>query len=416
MKLQSFGTSDTGRFREHNEDAYLENHRLGLFAVADGMGGHQAGEVASHLAVDVLSAEINHHQKLLATYAHGPNPRLKRSILALLEEAFKKASRRIHEAGCLDETRRGMATTLSALLIVGRSAFIAHAGDSRVYLLRGGAIHRLTQDHTLIAEQLRRGLINPDEVPNLEPYRGVLTRAVGLMAGVEVDSLHLDIAPGDRFFLCSDGLNETVTDEEILAMFTQHSLDELTHHLIALANQRGCSDNLTALAVSMPDFVLDDGDMEVDRKMEALRQIPLFERLSYSELVKSLSLAHLENRRKGDIIFRQGDVGDRLYIILRGMVDVLRDGTYLTALQRGEHFGEMTLVDNGPHSATVRAATDCDLLTIERADFYHLLQEEPHLAVKILLAFVGVLSDKLRDTTRAFAEHRRRINETRPSN
>jgi serine/threonine protein phosphatase PrpC len=411
MKLQSCGVSDVGRVRDHNEDSYLENHRLGLFVVADGMGGHNAGEVASQLAVDVISAEIHAHQKLATTYAYGPTPHLKRQMLNMLEEAVQKACRRIYEASVADEEKRGMGTTLSALNLVGRSAFLAHVGDSRIYLIRDKQIHLLTHDHTLINEQLRKGLITEEEVPNLAQYRNVITRGVGLLKSVEVDTLHVELAPGDRFFMCSDGLHDPIKDEEILDMFTQHSLEELTHRLIALANERGGRDNITALAVAIPDLPMAEDDIEVNKKLETLRQIPFFERLSYSELVKALNLAQLQQRRKGDIIIRQGDVGDKLFIIIRGTVDILRDDVYLTSLERGGHFGEMSLIDNDVRSATVRASSDCDLLTIERHDFYHLLQEEPQLSVKILMAFVGVLSGRLRDTTRAFSDWRRHMNE-----
>lgn len=411
MKINSFGLTDVGQKRDHNEDCFIENHSLGLFVVADGMGGHNAGEVASQMAVDIISAEVHKHEKLMATYNHGPTSKLKRQILSMFENSVLKACASIYETSQRDEATRGMGTTVSALLIVGMSGFLAHVGDSRIYLLRSGDLHHLTMDHTLINEQVKRGLLTAEEAANVTQYRNVITRGVGLLRSVEVDTMHFEIAASDRFLLCSDGLTEYLKDEEIPQMFDQQSLEDVTRRLIALANQRGGKDNITAVTVEIPDLPVSEGEIEVHRKLQALRKIPLFEKLTYSELVKALNLTSIEHRSKGDIIIREGEMGDSMFIIVRGAVDVMRDNVYLTSLERGGHFGEMSLVDNVERSATVRASKDCNLLVIERADFYQLLKEEPHLGVKILLAFVDVLSGRLRDTTRAFSEWRKKMTE-----
>jgi len=411
MKIKSFGLSDVGQKRPHNEDCFLENHSLGLFVVADGMGGHKAGEVASQIAVDVISAEVHKHRKLMDTYNHGPTQNLKRQILSKLEDAVIAACQAIYRTAEQDESKRGMGTTLSAMVIVAQSAFIAHVGDSRIYMIRDERIHQITEDHTLINEQLKKGLITEDEVENLSQYKNVITRGVGLLKSVEVDTLHIEIAPADRFLLCSDGLHEYLSHREILEMFNQQNLEDLTQDLIRMANDRGGKDNITAITVEIPDLPLSEGSIEVNHKLKTLRQIPMFEKLSYSELVKALNITQIESRPKGDIIIRQGDMGDRMYIIVQGTVDVMNDNVYLNTLERGGHFGEMSLLDNNPRCATVRASTDCNLLIIERNDFYHLMQEEPHLSVKILMSFVGVLSNRLRQTTSAFSEWRKQITE-----
>ncbi len=415
MKLRSYGLSDVGRKRTHNEDSLLDNQKLGLFAVADGMGGHNAGEVASRLAVDTLATQISEHTKLLETFAHGPTPRIKRQILDMLDHCVQKACQHIYETAQSDAGKQGMGTTLSVLLVVGRSAFVAHVGDSRVYLIRKNEVHPLTEDHTLVQEQVRKGLLTPEEAVDF-PYKNVITRGVGLLQRVQVDTLHMETSPGDRFLLCSDGLYEYLSNEEIQSMFDQQSLEDITRRLIELANGRGGKDNLTALAVELPDLPFEGDEIEVNRKLDALRQIHLFEQLSYSELVKVLNIARIEKKQKGSIIIREGDMGDCMYIIVHGSVDILKDSVYLTTLKRGRHFGEMSLVDNDVRSATVRASSDCDLLTIERSDFYTMLREEPHLSVKILVSFVNILSMRLRDTTRAFSESRRRIAEINAAN
>ncbi len=410
MKLQSYGLSEVGQVRPHNEDSFLDNQRLGLFVVADGMGGHQAGEVASRMATDVVSAEVYRRQKLLETYRHGPTTDLRRQILWMLEEAVQKASQKIHELGETEAGKQGMGTTLSLLLLIDKSAFIAHVGDSRIYLIRDGQLHHVTEDHTLVQDQIKKGLLTPEEIKAF-PYKHVITRGVGLLQSVSVDTMHVEVAPADRFLLCSDGLYEYLPDEEIQSMFDQQSLQDITRRLVELANSRGGKDNITAVTVEVPDLPLSEGDIQVNRKLEALRQIPLFERLNYSELVKTLNIVQIEHRKKGDIIIREKEAGDRMYILVRGSADVIKDNILLTTLDRGKHFGEMALIDNSVRSATVRAAKDCDLLVIERNDFYNLLHQEAHLSVKILLSFVQVMSTRLRETSQAFSESRRRIAE-----
>ena len=408
MKINFSALSDVGQKRKHNEDSYLANPRLGLFIIADGMGGHNAGEVASQMAVDIFSAEVHKHEKLLESYKHGPTGGLKRQILDMMEEAVNTACTNIFQTAEREQARKGMGTTLSALLLAGQSGFIAHAGDSRVYLIRDGKTHHLTEDHTLVQEQIKRGLLSQEEAVNF-PYRNVVTRGVGLLSRIPVDTMHFEVVAGDRFLLCSDGLYDYFSDEEMAAMFEQPNLESLIRRLVELANERGGKDNLTGITVEVPELELTPGQIEVNRKVEALRKISLFERLNYPELVKALNIAQLVRYAEGDTIIREGEEGECMYILLSGRVEVLANDLVFKVLEKGGHFGEMSLIDKDVRSATVRAAENCDLLVIHRTDFFHLLNQEPHLAIKILLSFVNSLSGRLRETTAAFLDSRRRI-------
>ncbi len=410
MKYGSSSLSDVGSKRTHNEDSFVDNPQMGMFAVADGMGGHQAGEVASQIAMDVFSTEIHQRKKLLDAYRHGPTTSLKRQILKMLEEIVLKACKTIWDTAQSDPAKKGMGTTFSAIVFAGRSGFLAHVGDSRIYLVRDGRVHHLTEDHSLLQDHLKKGLLRDEEVEKF-PYKNVVTRAVGIMESAQVDTLHMEVTPGDHFLICSDGLYEYIGDEEIPGMFTDRSLGEITKHLIDLANQRGGKDNITAVLIGIPDLPLSEGELEVNRKLDALRKITLFENLSYSELVKVLNIVQIVRKKRGDILIREGEPGDSMYIIANGAVDILKDDVYLTTLESGGHFGEMSLIDNDRRSATVRAAKDCDLLMIDRNDFYHLLHSEAHLSIKVLLNFLGELSGRLRETTRAFSEWKRKIND-----
>jgi serine/threonine protein phosphatase PrpC len=242
LVIYAWATSDVGRKRSHNEDRYLVAHDVGLFAVADGMGGHQGGEVASALAVQTLDSHIRHHRARLTSSADGGFE----SVGALLIESLQRANTAIRAAGVEDPTLRGMGTTTTSILFVGGRALVAHVGDSRAYLVRRGRISQLSQDHSLVAQQLRAGAIT-DEQARTSPYKNIITRAVGVDDTVTVDLVAVDVLDGDTFVLCSDGLSGLVTDDEIGAVTTGNFLHRVPDTLVDLANERGGSDNITVV-------------------------------------------------------------------------------------------------------------------------------------------------------------------------
>lgn len=409
MNLRSSAKSDIGRKRRQNEDCFVENNQLGLFVVADGMGGHNAGEIASRLACDWVSGEIARRKDLLADYVKTPSLEKRRAILRVLEGIVQQASAVVYESGEREAGQHGMGTTLSTLLIAGPSAFIAHVGDSRIYLLRDEEIHQLTDDHTLLAEHVRKGLLKRDEADEMSEFCNIITRGVGILPSAEVDTLHVELAPNDRFLLCSDGLYDYLDAKEIGAILGEAELESTVDKLIELANGRGGRDNLTALAVEIADLVLAPEQVEVRRKLEVLRQIPLFSKLSYAELVKILNIVTIKHAHTDELLIREGEEGDRFFIIVQGAVDVFKDGVSLVTLERGGHFGEMSLVSLAPRSATVRAALPTSLLVMGREEFFGLLESEPPLAIKVLLSFVTVLSERLSETNQSVSDWRRRF-------
>jgi PPM family protein phosphatase len=227
---QTAGGTDTGRKRRHNEDAYVCEPPL--FAIADGMGGAQAGEVASQLAAAALTE---------STPAGGGEQR----VAQLIQEA----NRRVHHRASIDAATTGMGTTMTVALVAedGRVAF-GHVGDSRAYLLRDAQLEQLTDDHTLVAELVRRGELSPADA-ELHPQRSVITRALGTDPDVDVDTFSVQGRDGDVFLLCSDGLSSMV-DEETIERIVEHSRGDLataTRELIHAANRGGGEDNITAI-------------------------------------------------------------------------------------------------------------------------------------------------------------------------
>jgi protein phosphatase len=235
MRLrETSGVTDAGRKRRRNEDAYIVQPPL--FAVADGMGGAQAGEVASRLAVDAFR-EFHDADEL------EPEER----VTAIIQEA----NRRIYERAREDTQASGMGTTITAALVGDESISIGHVGDSRAYRLRGGLLEQLTDDHSLVADLVRGGRLTPEEA-DAHPQRSVITRALGTDSKVDVDAFSFEAAPGDVILLCSDGLTTMVTDEEIVATVGEAtSLERAAKQLVKAANRRGGEDNVTVVLFAL---------------------------------------------------------------------------------------------------------------------------------------------------------------------
>jgi len=243
MTLKAFAVSDVGRRRETNEDSFLLEQGQGLFAVADGMGGHAAGEVASRLAIDTLKEALHRDApaRSFGTTDEAGN---------WLREAVIEANKRIWDSIRQHEEQRGMGTTVVALLRSGDDAVIGHVGDSRIYLLRGGALHRMTSDHSWVNEQVKLGLLS-DEAAQRHPMRNIVTRALGSRTEATAELREEGIRPGDVFLLCSDGLNTMVPDPEIEAILQRSGEDpeRACRELVSRANERGGEDNTTVVVV-----------------------------------------------------------------------------------------------------------------------------------------------------------------------
>jgi protein phosphatase len=240
MGIHAFGLSDVGRRRQANEDSFLVDPERGLFAVADGMGGHAAGEVASRLAIEAVSDSID---------AGGDDVwRDAESLLAAAQGAVQAANQKIAEAISSSVQLRGMGTTLVAALSRGEDLVVAHVGDSRAYLLRGGTIRRLTRDHSWVNEQVQLGVLSEEEASR-HPFRNVITRALGGSEPVPVDAVATSLEEGDMVLLCTDGLNGMVSDSDILGL-VQTAGDDLegaVTRLVAAANTAGGEDNVTVV-------------------------------------------------------------------------------------------------------------------------------------------------------------------------
>jgi serine/threonine protein phosphatase PrpC len=245
LELHVAARTDVGRARPHNED-YVDYHipqdgrqltRKGsIFLVADGMGGHRAGEVASRGAVRAVIPRY---------YAESGN-----DVAASLVSAFRSASQQLHHQAQVDPSKAGMGTTLVAAVVLGHKLYVANVGDSRAYLLNRHGMTQITEDHSWVEEQVRAGLLT-EEQARRHPQRNLVTRALGSKPSVEVDIFESEIRAGDSLLLCSDGLTNLVSDAEISAIAQQYAPEEAARLLVAKANERGGNDNITVLIVSV---------------------------------------------------------------------------------------------------------------------------------------------------------------------
>jgi PPM family protein phosphatase len=284
MKTQAWATTDVGLKRDHNEDSYLCSPALDLYAVADGMGGHLGGERASRLAVEILEREIEAKAGALRaepgsevrprlplgpseTSATGPyewdphpvtDPLQKQpdtrpgggvhpAALAM-REAVRKAAIAIYSEAQGQPERSGMGTTLTAAFFHGNEVSICHVGDSRAYLYRAGRVQQVTEDHSWIQEQIRAGLIEPEDAM-VSRFRNIITRSVGFEPTVEPDLFTLPVEPDDRLVLCSDGLSNDLSEKEIAEVVGERSAEEVGPALVEMANERGGDDNITCVIV-----------------------------------------------------------------------------------------------------------------------------------------------------------------------
>ena len=254
MKTTSVAATDVGRKRAINEDAFFRDDSVGFYVVADGVGGHNKGEIASRETVEQLKMWVfgakAHLDGLVARCEQGDTEAVW-EIRRLLESGMQSACYMVFGMAELDPEKKGMSTTLSACLVCANLAFAVHVGDSRVYRVRRNSVLQLTEDHTLINYKVKHGMMTKQEAEKAAG-KNVITRAVGHKDYVQVDTADIDITVGDRLLLCSDGLHGYFNaDKEVADLCGDGDLEECAEAAIALANQRGGKDNITALVVEV---------------------------------------------------------------------------------------------------------------------------------------------------------------------
>jgi len=397
VDIKAWACSDPGRVRKHNEDSYLIDQDLGLYVVCDGMGGFKRGDVASELACSVVRESIAAGKRTIDLHAKQRGASTTAAVQGLLQNAVQRACEEIYSASTAITGDGGrMGTTLDTVLIIGNQAFTAHVGDGRIYLIRDGECHQVTEDHSLIQQQIREGLITPEQARKAR-NKNVITRALGVFPSVLVDLLHMELAPGDAFVLCSDGLHSYVGAPELVGPSTEPNGG--TDKLVALANSRGGRDNITMLTLRAET----DADDETDETapahhIDVLRRCDLFSFCTYRELVQVAAVCEPRAVPADTILFKEDDIGREAFILEQGGVEITRGGVTLTRLGPPAYFGEMSFIDSPRRSATVRTTAPSRFLVLSRNDFLRLVRQDSALATKLMWRLLHHLSRMVRNT------------------
>ena len=403
VSLDFWAATDVGRTREHNEDNFLVARKLNLFVVADGMGGHAAGEVASNVAVREAHRVIAENESVLNAYkANGGNAE-KEAVLVLVEKAISTACATVFNLAKEDPSKKGMGTTLSLMLVIGNRGFIGHVGDSRIYLVRRGDNLQLTEDHSLINELIKRGKIRADEAGQM-PFKNAVTRAVGVYEKVEVDTFDIDVMRGDKFLLCSDGLSGYLDEEEdALIPLLQGETKEIPDACIRFANENGGKDNITAVYLTVKGFeeaaetseeLPIDGDspsvpdleLDVDDDspyLERLRLEPIFAHCAYSDLIKIAAVVEEKHLSTGTELVASDGKLDGLYICREGRLEV---PALQSELEVGQSIGSESLLGPVTYQHRIMATLDTRLMFISGVALRRIMAQNTRLGWRLLFS------------------------------
>jgi serine/threonine protein phosphatase PrpC len=257
VKLTAAMVTDVGVVRDHNEDSAFVDGGSQFFIVADGMGGHAAGEVASAMAVETVRKTLEASRARVTSFARKPSEDGRRELVQLLQSAVLAAHQAVFQRGSRESDKQGMGTTLDVLLIAGAEAFVAHVGDSRTYLIRDGRASQITTDHTVAEVLVIEGKLTIEEA-QVSPLRTILVNAIGVSADVGVEMAHLQLRPGDRLLLCSDGLHDYfVAEQEIAEKLSNGDPQKSLAEMVEMAKERGGHDNITGVIIDVIELKFD---------------------------------------------------------------------------------------------------------------------------------------------------------------
>ncbi|QED28354.1 cyclic nucleotide-binding domain-containing protein [Microvenator marinus] len=397
MEYKAWALTDVGNVRENNEDSHLLDLVNGVFVVADGVGGSQAGEVAS----EHLCKRIGDIAEEVGELARAKDPALDREarekVFQVLLDHIHEINSEVYGIGKEINPTLPSATTCDAMVMSNNCAFIAHVGDSRVYLFRAGQIFRITEDHTF-AEQLKREAVADERI--LERFRNVLTRSIGGKPQVEIDALFIDLQPGDRVLMCSDGVTDYLSGSDLLEFSNQKDGEELLKFLIREAKDRGGADNITALLVEIVDSrqenTIRDQSFDTLRQADILGKIELFEGLGLRDLIKVLRIVYERNYTDGQMIMTPGEPADCMYVVAGGRVELTSPGQTPRTLKEGQHFGALALVSEEIRESSAIAKGQAMVLVVPGAKFKEIVEDDSVVGNKLLWNLLRMMAEDIR--------------------
>ena len=345
------------------------------------MGGHAAGRYAANTAIAAV------REFVLQQENQGPSTNIEtiRRLVDTARKAVEHACKTVYTKATTESDRAGMGCTLTVLLTRGKSAAMAHVGDSRLYLIRDGQAHQLSTDHTLAAEFARAKIIREDEIDG-HPHQNVLTRSIGPQEAVQIDTLGLLLQTSDRLLVCSDGLSRYVKSRSWLAKaFAKHDSENLVEHLIEHANSHGGRDNITAVAVrvALSQTFAAPQTRDSDAELTALYALPFFAGLSLSQVSRIRNRCRHDCFDRGGVVIAAGTPLPGLLVVLEGaLVHESKSGQ--TELDAESHFGEAALLAEIVSDGAISAISPSRVLILERDSFRELVRTQPRLGSTLL--------------------------------
>lgn len=387
--------SEAGSGRHRNQDACFVDDELGLYAVADGFGGHPAGEIASGAAIATLQRTVRHAGDELQRLRESADTL---ATTHLLEHAILEACSEVHAMGKTRPEWGGMCTSLTAVLIIGERAVVAHVGNSRLYLARGGDIHQLTAEHTLAAELARSGAVSTTGVHE-HPLSHVLTRAIGSHEAVLVDTMIVELLRDDRMILTTRGGAEyfDLRPQQGRELLEDLPLDELPERLVNAAREFGTGGDLTIVTIGGAPGQEVTETSDTRRRLNAVGSPFLFEGMSLPELTHVLNVCTMTTYLPGEIVVAKGDPLDGLLMGLDGRFELVRRDEVLETFTGGNHAGATALLIPRAARATLRAVTPGRILTLTPEGFRALAQQRPHLGSRLMERLATRLSHELEE-------------------
>lgn len=380
-----------GRVLETNEDALLRLEELPLLGIADGLGGPGVGDVAAQMALDAISQQstVIAGQLEKATKDHSSRNRL--ALGRCLATALELASTLIHQEAEREGNPRMGASVLLATL-AGSDLHLAHVGNCRAWMYRQGEMLALTDDHTVAMFQYRRGKLKHEDLAH-SPLRSRLTQLVGGVVPPEPDLAEVSLATGDVLLMCTDGLHHALTEDQIAEILATSALPEAGEQLLKAALAASGDDNISLI---LARFGAGQDQATLQRRAEILRNVFLFQGLADAERRSIAPYLERHTLLAGQQLFREGEAGDSFYLVLSGSVRLSRAEVTILEVGPGSHFGELSLVTEGPRTVTATALETTTVYALGRGAFLELVRGMPELGNKLCLALLGSLGERVK--------------------
>ena len=381
--------------RNDNSECWAIDPAGSFFVLASGIG-ENAETACRCVCEDVIKLLIPHRSQI-ESLAADMRPDSRQMLMSSLCGAMIQAERSMIELGEKTPKYKGMASTADLLFLANGSVYINHVGNSRVYLLRGDTGQQLTIDHTVYEYFRAQG--KREEDISCAAYKNRLIRALGMSGGAEIDTLQLDLRQGDRIVMCSAGVHQCFQNPTHLAqLYRTMDPQRAAEFLVNYALEHGCENHASVICVEISDPGMRTASLETESRIMALEQICFFRDLSYQEMLQVMPITFERTVEAGVDIIREGDMGRELYILIEGLCEVTNGGVRIAQLEVGSSFGELSLVDSQPRSATVTSLEKSRMLVIRASDFERLTVSGA-LAVKLLWNVTHELSERLRHSS-----------------